>query len=230
MKIWHFLLFFLVTFLLLRFVFVFKKADCVVENISLEAGVCQRLNDYFKGKSLFFTDFENAEIWDELMSDQQFGQSYQYQDIKKNISGNVELLLVAKVPDYRIIIGDQRYLINQNDRLKNDQSNLTLPTIEFLDDKEILSQGRIDEEYHQKFLSLSVALQKYKVETQKIVWQNDQEIHLVLKDIDVILDDGKDFDYQIERLSLVLKQDSLKEELQSKNILDMRFNLPVLKE
>lgn len=230
MKILRFVVFFIILFLLFRFIFVSKKINCILEDTQLENGICERLNQYFKGKSLFFTDFENEIIWDDLIADQQYSQVYQYQKINKHISGEIDLFLLAKLPDYRLIVGQEHYLLNQSNKLKNDQDRLSLPSIEFLGDPSVVSQGYLEENYHQKFLSLSQALKKYQIETMKIIWQNDQEIHIFLKEIELILDDAKEFDYQIERLSSILKEEELKDILPSKKILDMRFNLPVLKD
>ncbi len=230
MKILRFFIFFVILFLLFKFVFILRKINCFIENASIESGVCEKISARFKGKSLFFTDFENDQIWEDLLATEQYGQVYQYQKINKTLSGNINLSLLAKLPDYRLIVGQDRYLLNQNNKLKNDQDRLNLPTIEFMGDPSLVSRGYLDDAYHQKFLSLSQALKKHQIETNKIVWQNNQEIHIFLKEIEVILDDSKDFDYQMERLSLVLKQEEIKNILATKKILDMRFNLPVLKE
>lgn len=230
MKVLRLAIFFILILLLFRFAFVFRKITCQSDSASIENGVCDLIDSHFRGKSLFFTDFENDQIWDDLLITEQYNQVYQYQKISKSISGEAELFLVAKLPDYRLIIGQERYLLNQNNRLKNDQDRLILPSIEFTGDPSIKDGGYLEEDYHQKFLALSRALLEYQIETQKIIWQNDQEIHLMLKEIEVIIDDLKDFNQQIERLSLVLKEEKLKEVLPSKRILDMRFNLPVLKD
>ncbi len=230
MKILRFIIFFIVLFIFFRFVFIFRNINCSVANATLESGVCQRINDYFRGRSLFFTDFANEPIWDELLTDQQYGQVYQYQKINKSLNGKADLYLLAKLPDYRLIFGQNRYLLNQSNQLKNDQDRLNLPTIEFMGDASLVAHGYLDETYHQKFFALSQALTKYKIETNKIVWQNDQEIHLFTKEIEVILDDQKDFNYQIQRLSLILKHNEVENILANKKILDLRFNLPVLKD
>ena len=229
MKILRFVIFFVLLFLIFRFVFVFKKINCLSENASIENGVCERINDHFKNKSLFFTDFENDQIWDDLLAEEKYNQVYQYQKINKSLFGEANLFLLAKLPDYRLILGQERYLLNQSNKLKNDQDRLNLPSIEFIGDQPLNEHGYLQEQYHQNFLSLSQALQKYQIEINKVVWQNNQEIHIFLKEIEVILDDTKDFDYQIQRLSMILKQEEVDAILPTKKILDMRFNLPVLK-
>lgn len=230
MKILRFIIFFIILFIFFRFIFIFRSIDCLVEGATLESGVCERINDHFKGQSLLFTDFENDQIWDELLMDQQYGQVYQFQKIEKSLNGRAKLFLLAKLPDYRLIIGENRYLLNQNNKLKNDQERLTLSSIEFMSDFALQEHGYLNEAYHQKFLSLSRALKETQIVTTKIVWQSDQEIHLFVEEIEVILDDNQDFESQIQRLSLILKQNKTEAILLNKKILDMRFNLPVLKD
>ena len=229
MKILPFFVFGLVFTLLLNFIFVFKKINCTVAQVALEAGVCEQINQHFRGKSLFFTDLENDPFWDSLLADQNYSQVYQYAEIKKSLSGEADLLLMAKLPDYRLIIGQERYLLNQNNKLKNDQASLVLPSIEFMGELS-LDGAYLDEVYHHKFLTLALALNQQQLVPEQIVWQNDQEIHLFLPEIEVLLDDQKDFAYQIERLAVILKQEESRILLPSKNLLDMRFNLPALKD
>ncbi len=229
MKILRFLIFFSIVFVFFRFIFVFRKINCLLEQAVIENGVCEKINDRFRGKSLFFTDLENDAIWDELMTSQEYGQVYQYQKISKSLSGQANLSLLSKLPDYRLIIGSESYLLNQSHKLKNNQEHLVLPSIEFKADSVLIAHGYLNEDYHQKFLALSTALRKYQITSTRIIWQSDQEIHLILQEIEVILDDLKEFDYQIERLSLILKQQEVQAILSDKKILDMRFNLPVLK-
>lgn len=229
MKILKFVFFLIVLLLLFRFVFVFRQIDCFSTDVTLESGVCEKINDHFKNKSLFFTDFENDQVWDELIAVQEYSQVYQYQEINKSLLGKAKLYLIAKKPDYRLLIGQDKYVLNQSNKLKNNQENLTLPTIELIGDQNVINHGYLSEDQHSKFLSLSQALQKYEIKTERILWQNEQEIHLFLAEIEVVLDVNKDFNYQMERLSLVLKQDDIKAVLSTKKLLDMRFNLPVLK-
>jgi hypothetical protein len=97
-------------------------------------------------------------------------------------------------------------------------------------DPNIKQNGYLEENYHQQFLNLSQALSKQQISSKQIVWQNDTEIRIELDDLQVIIDNSKDFTYQIERLALILQEEELKEVLPGKKVLDMRFNLPVLRE
>lgn len=230
MKALRLIIFLLILFLLFRFVFVFKQINCFSENNILEDGVCKIINDNLRGKSVFFTDLENELVWQELLANQQFSQVYQYQKIEKSIIGNADLWLLTKLPDYRLILGSEQFLLNQSNKLKDNQDRLILPSIEFLGDPSINQHGYLEESYHQQFLTLSRALSEQQIISKKVVWQNDLEIHIYLDEIEVIMDNTKDFDYQIERLALILKEEQLQNILPTKKILDMRFNLPVLKD
>lgn len=234
MKILRLIVFFAILFILFRFVFVFRKLECRLDGATLESGVCERLEQRFRNRSLFFTDLENDQIWDELLADQQYSQAYQYQKISKSLFGQVQLLLLAKLPDYRLIVGQEKYLLNQNNKLRNNQDNLLMTSINFLADELIIDRGYLQEAKHQKFLSLSQALSNYQIVTNKIIWLSDQEIQLFLNlpstnnELVVIIDGEQDFVYQMQRLSLVLTQNDLSAIIADKKNLDMRFNLPVL--
>ena len=229
MKILRLIVYLAVLFLLFRFVFVFRQINCLSEGNTLEVGVCETINDRLKGKSIFFTDLEDELIWEDLLSNQQFSQVYQYQKIKKSVTGKTELWLITKLPDYRLILGSEQHLLNQSNKLKDNQDQLILPSIEFVGDPNINQHGYLEENYHKQFLALSRALSDQQINSKRIVWQNDLEIYLYLDEIEVIMDNTKDFAYQIERLALILKEEELKTILPTKKILDMRFNLPVLK-
>lgn len=229
MKALRLIIFLFILFVLFRFVFVFKQIDCFSENNVLEDGVCQVINDNLKGKSIFFTDLENELVWQELLASQQFSQVYQYQEIKKSITGKADLWLLTKLPDYRLILGSEQFLLNQSNKLKDNQDRLILPSIEFLGATDINQHGYLEENYHQQFLNLSRALRDQEIVSQKIVWRSDLEIYIYLEETEVLMDNTKDFAYQIERLALILREKELEKILPTKKILDMRFNLPVLK-
>lgn len=212
-------------------VFVVRNVQCTIQQAVVEQGVCEQLADYFVGKSLFITDFENAPIWTELLTHQEYSQAYQYIGVRKSLSGQVTLYLVSKKPDYRLVIGEQRFLLNQHNKLRNDQSSLTIPTIQVhaISYDDLQNQGYLHQEWHQKFLGLARALEAQQFSTAMVDWLSDQEIQLHVADLLILLDTEKDFSWQIERLKAIFEDEALKETLQTGNQLDLRFNLPVLK-
>lgn len=227
------LFYFIGLFLLFRFIFIFRQITCVAENNRLEAEVCQLINANLRGKSLFFTDLEQEAVWDELLANQKFNQLYQFQKIEKSITGQAKLYLTSKLPDYRLVIGEQKYLLNQSNQLKNDQAQLSLLNIEFKDQLDLIQQGYLAENYHQQFLQLSQAIGLHKIPVTKIVWQDDLNIYLDLDPqktkLRVILDNTGDFAEQMERLAIILNADEAQGLLADQKTLDLRFNLPVLK-
>lgn len=230
MKIVNIAILALILFILIRFVFVVREINCVLPYGILEDGVCDKINNHFKGNSLIFTDFENASIWDELLVSQEYGQAYQYQSIVRSLSGEVDLILLAKLPDYRLVANSESYLLNNSSKLRNDQADLQLPTIEASIEPAKLEKGYLDDTTHKQFFSLAEAMREHGFSDNKVKWLNDEEINVQVGNITVILDNTKNFNYQLERLRVILNDQELKETLQIAHTLDLRFNLPVLKQ
>lgn len=215
--------------LLLRFVFVVRRVDCLLSGATLESGVCEKLNDFFRGSSLFYTDFENALIWDDLLGNQEYSQAYQYEAINKSLSGVISLRMVAKMPDYRLATSQGNFLLNQSNKLRNDRDDLSLLTIEATLSEQSLLAGFLENEKHQQFFALAQALNQYGFASSKVKWQSDEEIQLETAGLLVLLDTSKDFSYQVERLRAIVDDKEIAPTLTAGKTLDLRFNLPVLK-
>ncbi len=229
MKIIPFFILLLLFVLSLKFVFVVRQVDCLLQGVSLEEGVCQQINKHFLGKSLFLTDFENASIWNELLGSERYSQAYQYQTVNKSLGGQIELTLVAKLPDYRLQSSQGSFLLNHSNKLRNDRADLSLPTIEAELEPVILANGYLGEDLHEHFFALSKALHLYGFDDSQVKWLSEQEIQLRTANLLVLLDSSKDYEYQIERLHAILSDRELAATLAAGQVLDLRFNLPVLK-
>ena len=230
MKIFRISIFFIIFFLLLRFSFLVRTVDCQIDDGFLEPGICQKIENSWKSKSLFFTDFFEDEIWLNLATSQEYGQSYQLEDIKRVLPSKLVIKLNRRLPSYRLKINDQSYLLCQNNILKQDQTDLEVLTIE-TEMTDLIDKNILKESYHQKFSNFVQAVKDNEINLRRVVWKNKTEIVLETnKYLKIILDEEEDFDYQMERLSLVLRDPSLEETLKEKNYLDLRFKLPVLKD
>ena len=230
MKIFRISIFFIIIFLLLRFSFLVRTIECQIDDGFLEPGICQKIESSWKNKSLFFTDFFEDEIWLNLATSQEYGQSYQLEDIKRVLPNHLVIKLNRRLPSYRLKINDQSYLLCQNNILKQDQTALEILTIE-TEMIDIIDKNILKESYHQKFSNFVQAVNDNEIDLRRVVWKDKTEIILETnKYLKIILDEEEDFDYQMERLSLVLRDPSLEETLKEKNYLDLRFKLPVLKD
>lgn len=230
MKIFKTIIFFLGFLLLLRFAFLVRTVDCQIDDGYLEPGICQKLESSWQNKSLFFTDFYEDSIWSDLALSQEYGQSYQLQDLKRVLPNKLVIKLSRRLASYRLKIGDQSYLLCQNNILKQDQTDLDVLTIE-TEMTELIDKNALSESYHQKFSSFVQAANDNKINVKRIIWKDKTEIILETDHyLKVILDEHEDFEYQMERLSVVLTDPSLDETLSQKKYLDLRFKLPVLKD
>ena len=230
MKIIKTILFFLVFFIILRFLFLVKIVDCQIDDGFLEPGICNRIESSWKKKSLFFTDFVEDQVWSDLAISQEYGQSYQIQDLDRVLPNKLIIKLSRRLPSYRLKISDQSYLLSQNNILKQDQADLDVLTIE-TELIDLIDKNTLKESYHQKFSSFVSAINDKQIEVKRIVWKDKTEIILETKNyLKVILDEEEDFNYQMKRLAAVLNDPSLEETLKENKYLDLRFKLPVLKD
>ena len=229
MKIIRTIIFFLVFFISLRFLFLVKIVDCQIDDGFLEPGICQKIEGSWKNKSLFFTDFAEDDIWSDLAVSQEYGQSYQLQELERVLPNKLLIKLSRRLPSYRLKLSDQSYLLSQNNILKKDQSDLDVLTIE-TEMSDLIDKNTLRESYHQKFFSFIQAINDNEIEVKRILWKDKTEIILETENyLKVILDEEEDFNYQMKRLSAVLTDPSLEETLKENKSLDLRFKLPVLK-
>lgn len=228
MKKWLLYLFWAFFVLLLLFFARVRQLTCVADDGVLESGVCDDLSQHFTHRSLFFTDFTADQVWDEFLLNPKYSQSYQYQRMQKFLDGRLVLHLSVKGPDYRLRIGDENFLLNQSNRLRQDQAELVLTTIQF-EAGAIIKNAELDLAYHQKFLQLQQALSRHNLTGILVVWRSDLEICLQVDGLCALIDSEADFDYQVWRLKQVLEDANLQVSLDEYPILDLRFRQPVLK-
>lgn len=228
------------TSLLLVFAFRVKTVTCYQPEARPEelAQVCQDINSAFVGKSLLFFNFYEAEVWQELAEKSDYSQLYYLSSLKKIPPGELVLDLDSKLPDYRLkIINEQQeeqsFILNQNSHLKKDLGQSQLFTIFYHGDEEILSKNTqyLNEEYHQFFLSLKTSLDYYQINAKNLIWRNNDLLELDLgKSYLVILDKHVDPKETIKKLTLILEDKTVVDEIQRQGVLDLRFNLPVIRE
>ena len=236
----YFFLTLVVSFLLIFFTLRVTTVACFQDSADQEelASVCEQLNESFSGKSLIFYDFFAANIWQELALSVDYQELYQLSFLEKKAPNKLILYLDSKLPDYRLILinednQEQSYILNQNNNLKKDHGQESLFEIYYRGQAEILSknQRHLEEEYHQFFLALKNSLEKYQIAAKSLIWQNDGLIELDLgKSWLVILDKDINPKESMQNLSLILLDEAVIAEIERQGFLDMRFNLPVIRE
>jgi hypothetical protein len=239
----NYLYFFLtlgLTLLLLILTLRVKTIECYQAGTDQDelASVCEQLNEYFSGKSLIFYDFFAANIWQELALSVDYQQLYQLSSLEKKAPTRLILYLDSKLPDYRLIVmtedkQEQSYILNQNNNLKKDHGQESLFEIYYRGQNEILSKNQhyLEEEYHQFFLAIKNNLEKYQINAKSLIWQNDGLIELDLgKSWLIILDKDIKPEEMMQKISIILLDEAVIAEIERQGFLDMRFNLPVIRE
>ena len=80
-------------------------------------------------------------------------------------------------------------------------------------------------------MALKNNLDKYQINAKSLTWENDDLLKLDLgKSWLVILDKHSNPETSMRNLSLILLDEAVIAEIESKGFLDLRFNLPVIRE
>lgn len=236
----HFFVSSLLVVLVLFFAFRIRIVNCQYENLNQQeiTQVCQELNQAFVGKSLLFSDLEQADIWQKLLEHDDYQETYHLVKMSKSLPSTVTLHLNSKPPDYRLKIEDKKgqgnsYIINQNNRLKKNQAELNVLNIIYQGEKEILDNNNayLTEDYHQLFLTWHNAIDHWEIPVKAIIWQSNELIKLDLgRSWLVILDLQVDFTEKMRVLAAIISDEESLVKIQEHQFLDLRFNLPVIRD
>lgn len=199
-----------------------KKVECVVDGKAAD-DFCNNLQ-FFKGKSLFFVDFLNDESLSNLLSSSDQIYSYYVDDIEKNMSGTLMVKLTRQEPLYRLVKGDESYLVSEDGKFKKDLPDLKATKVTTGPDwKEEWTHGFIS--------SLVIESRKHNIFFKEINLKSLSEVVLITdKNRKLILEKNNEVEREVERMALLLNNLNL--ESFEKNIreIDMRFDFPVLRE
>ena len=222
--------------------FLVRSVDCQYQgliNHSQELTlVCQDIEQALTGRSLLFSDFNRSSVWQEIANNQQYQHNYHLQSSLKILPHQLVLTLDSKAPDYRLSIvqadGARRsFLLNQNNRLRTDQAELDVLNIVCQADAVMLesNDSYLDSDYHQLFLKLSQAVSQQDLPVKQVLYQSDELWQLDLgRSWLVVIDRYTDFERATQQLAIVLADQQAENIIQGHHFLDLRFNLPVVRD
>ena len=222
--------------------FVVKNVDCRYPGSTDHSQeltlVCQDIERALAGRSLLFSDFSRSPVWQEIADNQHYQHNYHLQSSLKILPNQLVLTLDSKSPDYRLSIvqvnGDQNsFLLNQNNRLRADQTELKVLTIICQAETAVLEPNGnyLNSDYHQLFLKLSQAVNQQDLPVKQVLCQADELWQLDLgKSWLVVIDRYTDFERAMQQLAIVLADQQAQDMIQGHRFLDLRFNLPVIRD
>jgi len=224
---------------LLFFGFRIKNVRCDYENRPEQLnGVCQELEREFIGRSLLFSDLANDSIWQKLLERRDYQESYYLLKVSRRLPNQIHLILKSKPPDYRLIFknaqGEEKiFIINQNNRLREDQPDLSVLNIIYQGDEQIVDDFSryLFDNYYLLFSSWQLAIEQWQIPVKEIIWQSNEQIRLDLgKSYLVVLDLELDFSKKMAVLAAILADENALEKIKGHQFLDLRFNLPVIRD
>lgn len=218
-------------------VFIVKNIECFYEGALLEKKICNPLSGLF-GKSLFFTDLENASEFNILSANSNNAETYFVDNIKKELPSTLILNLSTQSPLYRLFYEEKSYLVSSTGQLKQDNPNLGLLNLKLSESSSsnVIDSNFVKEDEHNFFRDLVVSLQKEKFDVSEINIESEFFVEIKIKNKPrIIVEQSDEITYKILQLVVLLEEIDFST-IDSDNIdttdikeIDLRYKLPVIR-
>lgn len=215
--------------LLILIIFIFllfnrvTKIECNVINSNCSEELISRTNK-LKGSSFFFSDFETK-----LANDDNQKTIYILDSINKTFPNTIVLNFVQEQIDYELIFNQQKNFIGDSGKIIPQESNSTVTSIEWKNEYQVVNENKVDQKYHQIFLTLADYFNNASLDKAVIYWENDSEIVVEIHEQPRFVFDIETIQTQVKKIDTIIKARELEEIEEPILEIDMRFNLPVLR-
>lgn len=218
------------------FLFRVKKISCQIINQSQQKAneLCSKLVT-LNNKSLFFFDFENDGLVQEALFNEETQEAFFVKEISKSLPGGVNYVFTTKPPLYRLVYGDEKWLITMEGNLIKDDERISVIEVILADKSLLFDEGGEFYSHREKFIRqlLEPLQQQPDLEIENMVVDSLERVVLNIKNLpSVILDFSQNGVEQSKRLEIILQDlDQFKDGEKQLDIreIDLRFELPVLR-
>mgnify|MGYP006282891671 CR=1 FL=1 len=205
-----------------------KQIECSAEGESIPS-VCGQL-DSLKNKSIFFTNLDQSLLYSQVLKNEQ-GQAFQPTAYRKVLPGTLKIEFAKKNPSYRLQFGQKTYLANAYNFLSNDDQQFkSLPVIVVSRDyQEKIDPPRIDAEFNQELIDLITTAEQHQLIFYSIE-VNGRESVVNTKNWRFKFEyEQSDWNELLAKIKVI--NNNLDSNLfdQDRPLIDMSFNLPILK-
>lgn len=207
-----------------------QRISCVVDS-QLDDNYCQKLS-YLIGKSLFFTNLEQTDLFLEPQINDS-GQVYLPVSYYKNLSGTLTIIFNREDPLYRIKFDESKYLVNSKQYLVKDHQEFDLTLVELSNSYiQDVFEDRISSELHSLILNLVDQLENYSMNNAAIFLNKDDSI-IRVGNTEFIFSDNQPAEQLIPSIKMIISdlskvESSIPDSSEIESI-DMRFRLPVVR-
>lgn len=194
--------------------FKINTINCTISQKNCSPEIYKKL-EIFKGKSIFFVDFDK-----ELSADNSNFETILLENYKKYFPGTVNLNFSEEKVLYELNLGNEHYFISEfGNILGNNQGINNLTKVNLAN----------NQEKHSKIAEIINISNKNKFQVESIDWNNDEEIIIKILDNPKLIFDIQSINTKINSIGLLLNSREIKEYKEPIKEIDLRFDLPVLR-
>ncbi len=191
--------------------------------------ICKQLEP-LKGKSIFFTNLDQSILYSQVLKNQQ-GQAFQAVDYYKQLPNTLVIDFKKKNPSYRLKFKEEIYLANIHNFLAQDDEQFSsLPMIEITDFYQPqINPPHIEPELNSKLIKLVELCDQFHLplNTAKI---DRSQSELNIDNWQFIFEyEQVDWLQMLPKAKVIIDNLDQPDHRSAKFVVDMRFNLPVLK-
>lgn len=201
-----------------------NKIDCFVANNTCPQELIEN-STILKGSSFFFGNFKEK-LHENLLEN----NIYILQSITKKFPGTLILKFVQEEIEYSILLNNETKFIGKSGTLiPNNSETKDDLVIEWKIDNSLIEENKVNGEYHKLFLVLARFLGQTTRQSQRIVWNSNEEIILDIPGKPQFIFDLETIETHIKKVDTIISAREIDEIEEPILEIDMRFDLPVLR-
>lgn len=207
-----------------------NQVTCFVGSIETK-NLCQKIMDKYLGKSMFFYEFDSVENFRTIYEDDE-QQIYSLISLEKHLPGTLIFNFKEDPIYYQLELNANKYSISKSGLIKGANVGQEIPLIVSHQDISAFTSDKmkLDAQFHQYFLALVMELEKQKIDFGQIIYEDEFLIKILLNSgHEVYLKKQANIKTSLEKLRLILLSNEFSTLGQEKKVIDLRFNLAILR-
>lgn len=180
-----------------------------------------------KGTPMFFTDYEQI-----LLANQVLSQPYSLASISKSLPSTLQLTFTPEQPLVLLKQMDSLHVISTTGKSfpQSEETALQGTLITLKTDQPIITGSLLESDVLTTIKTILASNEEFSLQIEQITWLDKSTIRLSMKDREEIaIIDSESPRLELQRLALVSRSSEYQQIPESKQELDLRFTMPVLR-
>lgn len=182
--------------------------------------------EVLKNKPIFFTDYKSI-----LSKENALSQPYSITQVTKTLPSTLNIIFTAEDSLFIIEQSSQSYLISSSGKVfPNDQIQSEQAIVKVITDNTLVENNQIDSGTFHTISTILTTGDELDLPIQSITWVDKSTIKLNMKEItEVAIIDSESPRLELQKLTNILSSKEYQTLPETKQELDLRFRMPVLR-